>query len=607
MQAAPKDLKKNIRFRKALLDACGASNGEELRNDVIARCAEDPVFFFDSFIWTYAVKDSADRPNVPFILYDFQADVVRKMDAALGKHSLLIEKSRDLGLSWVVTTMFLWRWIFRPLQSFLMASRKESLVDERGNPDCLFWKMRFALSMLPPWLRPPMELIEDRSMHLGNLVNGSSIDGESTQGNVGRGGRRTAILLDEFAAVECGEAVLTATHSATNCRLFVSTPQGASGAFYDTRNKLLEKNPDRVIRLHWSQHPLKAQGLYRGDASGNLEILDKSIEYPPDYDFVRDGKLRSLWYDEMCNEASSDTEIAAELDINYEGSAGGPLIKAELLSALLTRCKKPIDTGELSFDESGNSPKFVSDTNNGRLDSRLSLWCPLDARGRPPESDYVISADVAHGSGSKNSSSSVLSVADKKSKSKVAVFKSNSTGPHDLAKYAVAMCKWFHGAILIPEVNGPGGAFRKCVMKDLRYRNVWYSKGDESSKLSGDTTESYGWQSNKEKKRLLLTDYIHALVEGRFYNPSAGGVSECREYVFDATGAVVHDKSRKSKLEAEADHSDELIADALLWRVCDDGGAAAGAEGREFTEFPVGSFGWRREQFLKKQKQQRYY
>lgn len=606
MLTAPKDLKANIRFRHELLAACNSSMGEDLRNDVIARCAEDPVFFFDCFAWTYAVKDNPDNPNVPFVLFDYQEDLVRKMDDAIGKYSLLIEKSRDLGLSWVITTMFLWRWLFRPLQSFLMASRKESLVDERGNPGCLFWKIRMNLSMLPPWLRPPMELIEDRSMHLGNLINGSSIDGESTQGNVGRGDRRTAILLDEFAAVECGEEVLTATHSATNCRLFVSTPQGASGAFYDTRNKLLEKNPERVIRLHWSQHPLKSRGLYRGDASGNLEFFD-DYKYPEGYDFFYDGKIHSRWYDEQIHEASSDTEIAAELDINYEGSAGGPLIKAELLSALLTRCKPPIAVGELLYDDAGTPSQFRADEFGIKVPGRLSLWCPLDAKGRPPESEYVVSADVAHGSGSKHSSSSVLSVADKKSKSKVAVFKSNAIGPHDLARYAVAMCKWFHGAMLIPEVNGPGGAFRKCAMKDLRYRHVWYSKGDDISKLSGDTTESYGFQSNKEKKRLLFVDYIHALVEGRFYNPSEGGVSECREYVFDVTGAVVHDKSRKSKLEAEADHSDELVADALLWKCIDSSGAAGGVNGESVSVFPINSFGGRRQHWLKQQKNQSFY
>lgn len=263
MLAAPKDLRKNALFRRELLNACNSSTGEELRNEVIARCAADPVFFFDAFCWTYSPKDSADRPDVPFITYGFQEDCVLKLEAAFGHHSLLFEKSRDMGLSWITTTAILRRWLFYPRQSFLLGSRKQEFVDKTGDPKTLFWKLRYQLNMLPLFLKPPGELIEDNTLHIGNLVNGSTIDGESTNTDFGRGDRRTAILLDEFAAVENGNEVLAATRDATNCRLFVSTPQGCTGSFYDMRQTMLANNPERVVRLHWSQHPEKARGLYR--------------------------------------------------------------------------------------------------------------------------------------------------------------------------------------------------------------------------------------------------------------------------------------------------------------------------------------------------------
>ena len=49
---------------------------------------------------------------------------------------------------------------------------------------------------LPPWLKPVR--IRRTELHLENQDNGSCIDGYATTGNVLRGGRRTAALLDDL-------------------------------------------------------------------------------------------------------------------------------------------------------------------------------------------------------------------------------------------------------------------------------------------------------------------------------------------------------------------------------------------------------------------------
>ena len=64
-------------------------------------------------------------------------------------------------------------------------------------------------------------------------------------------------MLDEFAAVDQGHRVLSATRDATACRVFNSTHEGTSTAYYDLTRGSIKK-----LRLHWSQHPLKAAGLY---------------------------------------------------------------------------------------------------------------------------------------------------------------------------------------------------------------------------------------------------------------------------------------------------------------------------------------------------------
>ena len=76
-------------------------------------------------------------------------------------------------------------------------------------------------------------------LRLTNESNGSTIDGESTTGDVARGDRRTAIGLDEFAAfdVDAGYRALASTRDATNSRIFNSTPAGSGNAFYDMAHK----------------------------------------------------------------------------------------------------------------------------------------------------------------------------------------------------------------------------------------------------------------------------------------------------------------------------------------------------------------------------------
>jgi len=607
---APVDPEQNARFRRELAEACrDPVIGPELQADLRAACAADPVFFINTFCWTYAVKDSADEPDVPFILWDYQADAIRKLDAAIGKSDVLIEKSRDMGATWLVLAVFLHRWMFRRRQSFLIGSRKEDLVDQLGNPGCLFWKVRYLISQLPGWLRPPGDLIDDRSMHIENHVTGSVIDGESTNDNFARGDRRTAVFLDEFAAVQNGSQILSATRDVSNCRIFNSTPAGASGAFYETRQKMAKSAPHRIIRLDWTQHPGKRLGLYRGEKSGKIEFFD-NYQFDQNYPFVCDGKMRSIWYDEQCLRASHPQEIAQELDIDYAAS-GWQFFSEDALRPLIARTTAPLLRGELTFSEKGNDPRWMPGSLNlnsavAAAQPRLQLWIPLDAKNNPAEGEYLVSADVAVGNASSDSSSSVISIGDARTNRKVGQFASNAIKPHELAYYAIALCNWFHGAKLTWETNGGvGGGFTKIV-RECNYRNVYRKTNDKGFDL--ETTGQIGWHSHKDTKQVLLHDYARALMESLFENPCKEAIEELREYVHAPDGSIVHDKAKKSRdpKDANANHGDMVIADAQLWMLMSER-VAAGKGGDEVTEYPVNSFGWRREQFLKGQREVNYY
>lgn len=560
MLPAPKNPTLNTIYRRRLLEA--AAGNVELQRDIWARASRDYVWFVDTFGWTYSPKDYPDCPNRPFILWDYQEEAAMSLNASMGKTDRLIEKSRDMGATWVCLSVFLWRWMFRKGQAFLIGSRKEDLVDASGDPTCLFWKMDYLIEKLPGWLQPN---ILRTSMHLENLDSKSCIDGESTNQDFARGGRYAAILLDEFPAVDNGHDILAATRDATKTRIFNGTPQGASGAYYDTRVKMEQNDAGQIIRMHWSKHPEKSVGLYSTHGNldgGRLEILDKKHSFPIDYKFVQDGKLRSPWYDDQCARAASPQEIAQELDIDY-ASSGWQFFEAKLLKTLAEKySRRPLHEGELTFNPDSTHPEWMSQSG-----ARMQLWINPDENGKIPKGrEYVVGCDVATGKGGEKSSNSVASVVDRMTGEKVAQFHTNQLSPPDFTAYSLAICRWFNDAFLIWEENGPGGEFTKQV-RDLKYRNIFYRDADEMG-FQRKKTSKPGWYSGRETKRVLLSDYAKALISGAFINRCEAAIKECGEYVHQPNGTIEHSRS-KNTIDPTAsgeNHGDMVIADALANR-----------------------------------------
>jgi phage terminase large subunit len=188
--SVPKGMEENLNFRSTALEK--AVTDPKTREALWIACSRDLLFYVNTFGWTY---DPRKKNGVlPFITYPFQDDAMLQIEECIttGK-DLVIKKSRDMGASWMLLTVFEWFWHFKDGQSFLLVSRNEDYVDKTGNPKALFWKIDFTHKHLPNWMLPA---ITRTKLRLTNDDNGSTIDGESTTGDVARGDRRTAIGLD---------------------------------------------------------------------------------------------------------------------------------------------------------------------------------------------------------------------------------------------------------------------------------------------------------------------------------------------------------------------------------------------------------------------------
>lgn len=574
LRPAPKNREKNVAYRKRVLQAARVS--DEFRHECIIRCKHDPVFWVDTFLWTFNSKQYPSCPHRLFILWEFQEDMFHRLRASIGKHDMLIEKSRDMGATWVCLAVLMHLWQFYEDQSALVGSYKQDLVDKIGDQSSLFSKMDYIIDCQPRWMVPALGDSDRKLLLLSNPSNDSVVAGESTNPNFGHATRPGVMFLDEFGRVADGHAILTGTRDATKTRWFNSTPQGAYGAFYDRRKKMIEANPDRVLRLHWSIHPFKRRGLYRINKTGNdYEILDHEYKFPEGFKFLDvdypEFKLRSPWFNEQCERAGSPQEIAQQLDIEYHESAW-QFISIPKCEELAAKHALPAEyVGELSYEIDGAKPSW-QDVDNGHL----QLWCQLNPGTLRPiiKNPCVIACDIAGGKGEK-SSNSVAVVYDSVTKEKVAQLVTNELFPYEFAPYAVALCHFFATAAgpayLNWEENGPGGQeFFDTVIRKIRFTNVFYMANEKT--ISREKTNKPGWHSSPAAKQALLRSYRAAILEGELVNRSAEAIMECAEFVEQPGGKIEHCKAISTQdPTAQGDgHGDVVIADALAWRTLAD-------------------------------------
>lgn len=573
-ELVPRDFGANLEWRRRMVLAC--REDPALKRTVRAMCAEDFCFWLGFGGWVAEYRDIGHVVK-PFILWDFQVETATEVVGCIessveGRADVRVKKSRDMGASWILMAILTWYWQFRREANFLVVSRIQEYVDSPGDEKTLFAKCDFLLRHQPGFLVPRFTRT---SLRLSNDETQSNIVGEATTGQVGRGGRFLAILLDEFAAVEPSDSyrAMGATRDATNCRIFNSTLGERRGAFHDVL-----KMPMREVSLPWWKHPKKAKGLYRKDPGGALEILDKEYRFPDGYRFRDDGRLSSPWRDEQIETCANRVEAAREIDMDEVESTYTFFETAMIQELVRETAKAPDLVGELVHDEKTGDPSHFVE----RPDGRLHLWFRPAHDGQPPSaSDYAVGADVAAGTGASNTAISVGSILTGE---KVAQLVDSHIQPNEAGVYAVALAKWFEGpsggAELIWENPGPGRNFGIAVQR-TGYARIWFQTDEKkwfgrSARVPKQPVRSLvpGWSPNdKDARRTVYFEYRQALKERKYVNRSAYALEECLQIVNGSDGIVIHAKANTDPdpTGARANHGDCPTADALCWKIMQKG------------------------------------
>ena len=559
----PSDTIEQIQWRIGVRER--AHRDISFRAGVINACRNDILFFINTFCWVFEPRPT---PRVlPMNTWRDQDDVIAWMDECYGTREVGIEKSRGVGASWNAIALFFHKWLFVPRAAMAVISRTEEAADTRDDPDCLMWKLDFLYENLPYWLREDSEgrgiLERNYGTHkFLNRANGASIYGYAATGDVTTGGRKTAVLLDEFAKFKVGQdqAALDSTQHVTDSRYFVSTYKGSANCFY---TMMTQPSSMLKIIIDWKDNPDRGAGLYTSD-KGELRLLDNEYKHAEDYDYILDGKTRSPWYDGECRRpGATPLSIAQELDRDPYGSVS-KLFSKESYERQKPFVSEPTWRGEADWDTESLEIKW-----HVRADGPMRLWVPKD--DLPNRGPYAVGWDVAAGTGGDFSSNSVLQILDISTGEQVGEYASNNIYPNDFAQLAVAICRFLAGtrdpyfAYLNWDANGSGGAQFFKEIKRWDWANLYMHRSTTNRRQERTKKPGY-WQ--QDKGAAILMELHNAMLHRNIVIQSKIGLEECMQYEYDGEGAICHrgaaiseDPSAKGKSHGDRAYA---LAVALL-------------------------------------------
>lgn len=281
----PKDYNENLKYRDNVITK--AQKDKELRSLLMAKCKEDIVFFLNVFCWTFDPRK--EESHLPFITYEFQDTHLHKMvECAEKGEDFVFDKSRDMGASWMAVGFQVWALLFKQW-SVLYGSYKEDYVDEKGNLDSNFERVRYVMEKLPKWMKPN-DLV-DKYMGISSNKLGCDISGDSGM-NFGTGGRRRVVLMDEFSYWQNDKTAYRKTRDVTNCRIIWGTPNGRFNVFGKMMTNHQEYRHIKMLKdsILWRKHPEKTQKWYENEKLRRT-AFDMAVEIDLSYDMSVQGAV----------------------------------------------------------------------------------------------------------------------------------------------------------------------------------------------------------------------------------------------------------------------------------------------------------------------------
>lgn len=390
-------------------DTKGKSNTptKKVQMQEILKCGTDASYFINNYIKIpHPIKGM-----IPFNTFPFQDEC---LEAFQKNKNVIVNKSRQLGLSTIVAAYALWMALFQKEKNILVIAIKLDTAK------LFIKKVEAMLLALPEWLVMPK--IKAQSVKYLVFSNGSKIQAIPTSPGAGRGEALSLLIVDEAAHVEGIDEIwlgLQPTLSTGGSSILISTPSGVGTLFHKIWAAAKEERNDFVaIELPWTVHPERDQE----------------------------------WFEEQRRaiiEAQGERGVAQELLCSFAAS-GDTFLRNDVMEKIYVNIKEPIAYW-------GPEDMVKKD---------LWIWTHPKTGHK-----YLIGADVARGDGEDFSAFHVIDIdADEV----VAEYK-GKVAPDKLAEMLVTVARRYNMAMICPEKNSVGvGCCLK--LKEMNYPNLYFDK-----------------------------------------------------------------------------------------------------------------------------------
>ena len=344
---------------------------KNLESNARAYYSTHPVEFIEHWGVTYDPRNAGSGvpTTMPFVLFDKQKELVSWLiDRVDGKESGLIEKSRDMGATWVCAAVSVWLWLYKPGASIGWGSRKEMLVDRSGDPDSIFEKMRILIRYMPGFLLPEgfQPRVHSTYMKIQNPENEATITGEAGD-NIGRGGRKLVYFKDESAHYQHAELIEASLGDNTNTQIDISSVMGTGNVFYRKRHSGVIP----IFVMDWRDHPAKNDAWYNKrkkeyEATGLSHIFAQEVDR--DYTSAIEGILIPAKYVKAAIDAHKKLGFApggdrvVGLDVADEGADKNAMCSSEGPVVVDLDQWSLGDTGKTAIRAYNHSIAFAADS-----------------------------------------------------------------------------------------------------------------------------------------------------------------------------------------------------------------------------------------------------
>lgn len=521
----PVSLRDNLIFRKNFLKR--TETDPNFAKEMFKLCKHDIIFWIDITAWTKDPRDK-EMPIRPFICYEFQIPEILKIQRYIeeGIGDLGIDKSRDMGASWLTLYVFQHQFQFSQGADFRVGSRKEDFVDKLGVIDTLMEKVRFNLSRQPMFLMPngfeTDKGFDENTpyMRLTNKAQQNSIIGESANNHFGSGGRSKAILLDEFSKWERGvdDQAWTSTADVTKCRIAISTPNGSGNKFA----RLMRGHEEKIEKshLHWSLHPEKSKDAYYLDSGVKIPINLKE-DYRAAFKLWERGiRVRSPWYDAEA-ERRTEADLAQEVDINYHKS-GGMFFNSQAL-ALQTPWQHMVRNspdGGIPYGKFIRG-KLVTIDDQVRFLETQDGWLKIFEFPRQHH-QYTFGGDAAEGLTHGDESAGII--VDKSSGNVVASWNYKNP-PEDFAD-DIALAVWYFNEADTACENNKDGYTVNLSLSQKSHVKLYYARNEK-----GEATDKRGFSTTSKTRPDMLNRMAHLVDKAAIELRDPILIGQCETFI----------------------------------------------------------------------------